>query len=82
MTQEIFPEITAAVDALQERIRLTEAEVAQMKEGIAAKKQQLRAWRKAVAAVVPEQTTRKKRAASDTDFRLITYPFDVAGRRW
>jgi hypothetical protein len=64
MTQEIFPEVKAAIDALQERITLTEAEIAQMKESIAAKKQQLKAWRKAVAAVVPQQTMRKKRAVA------------------
>ena len=62
MTQEFFPEVKAAIDALQERITLTEAEIAQMKESIASKKQQLKAWRKAVAAVVPQQATRKKKA--------------------
>jgi len=61
MTQEFFPEVKAAIDALQERITLTEAEIAQMKESIATKKQQLKSWRKAVSAVVPQQTNRKKR---------------------
>lgn len=35
-----------------------------MKESIASKKQLLKAWRKAVAAVVPQQATRKKKAAA------------------
>jgi hypothetical protein len=62
MQQEMFPEVKAAIDALQERITLTEAEIAQMKESINTKKQQLKAWRKAVAAVVPQQVTRKRKA--------------------
>ena len=64
MTQEVFPEVRAAIEALQERITLTEAEIAQMKESIAGKKQQLKSWRKAVAAVVPQQSTRKRRAVA------------------
>lgn len=43
MTQEVFPEIQAAAQALQARITLTETEIAELKESIAAKKEQLRA---------------------------------------
>ena len=46
MTQEIFPEIQAAAEALKTRIALTETEVAQMKDGIKAKRELLRSWRK------------------------------------
>ena len=50
MTQEIFPEIQAATEALKSRIALTETEVAQMKDGIKAKRELLRSRRKASAA--------------------------------
>lgn len=64
MTQEVFPEIKAAADALESRIALTEAEIAEMKESIAAKKQLLRSWRKALAAFTPKQIPKKKKASS------------------
>ena len=38
MTQEIFPEIKAATEALQTRIAITESEMAQLEETVAAKK--------------------------------------------
>jgi prefoldin subunit 5 len=64
MTQEVFPEIQAAAEALQARIALTETEIAEMKEAIAAKKEQLRSWRKAVAAFSPKRNAPKKRLAA------------------
>jgi hypothetical protein len=62
MTQEIFPEIQAATEALQARIELTETEVAQMKDGIKAKRELLRSWRKALAAFSPKRAASKTRA--------------------
>ena len=64
MTQDVFPEIQAATEALEKRISITEAEVAQMKEGLKARKEQLRSWRKALAAFNPRPATRKKRVAA------------------
>ena len=61
MPEVMFPEILAATDALERRIAATEAEVVQMKESMTAKKQLLRRWRKAVAAIAPLQTSRTKR---------------------
>jgi hypothetical protein len=61
MTQEIFPEIQAATEALKARIALTETEVAQMKDGIKAKRELLRSWRKALAAFNPKRPASKKR---------------------
>jgi hypothetical protein len=60
MTQETFPEIQAATEALQARIALTETEVAEMKESIAAKKELLRSWRKALAAFGPRRRAKEK----------------------
>ena len=62
MTQEIFPEIQAATEALKTRIALTETEVAQMKDGIKAKRELLRSWRKALSAFSPKRVAPKKRA--------------------
>jgi len=62
MTQEIFPEIQAATEALKTRIALTETEVAQMKDGIKAKRELLRSWRKALSAFSPKRAAPKKRA--------------------
>jgi septal ring factor EnvC (AmiA/AmiB activator) len=64
MTQEIFPEIQAATEALKSRIALTETEVAEMKQGIKSKRQQLRSWSKALAAFSPKRPAVKKRTAS------------------
>jgi hypothetical protein len=61
MTQEVFPEIQAATETLESRIALTEAEVAEMKDGIKTRKTQLRAWRKALAAFCPKRAAAKKR---------------------
>ena len=63
MTQEVFPEIQAATQALEQRISATEAEITQMKESIAGKKQLVRAWRKAISAVSPKPANQKKAAA-------------------
>jgi len=38
MNQETFPEIQVATEALESRISITEAEIAQMKEDIKAKR--------------------------------------------
>ena len=62
MTQELFPEIQAATEALKSRIALTESEVAQMKQGIKTKRELLRSWRKALAAFSPKRPVTKKRS--------------------
>ena len=62
MTQEMFPEIKAATEALEGRIALTEAEIAQLKEDLKAKKAQVKSWRKALAAFNPRHAVQKKRA--------------------
>jgi len=62
MTQEVFPEIQVATEALESRIAITETEVAELKEGIAGKRELLRAWRKALATVNPKRAVPKKRA--------------------
>jgi len=64
MTQETFPEIQAATQALEKRIATTEAEIAQMKEVVAGKKQLVRAWRKAVFSINPKPAGQKKKAAA------------------
>jgi hypothetical protein len=61
MTQESFPEIQAAVKALEKQITVTESEIGQMKDSITEKKKLVRAWRKAVGAVSPKTGTKKKR---------------------
>ncbi len=61
MTQEFFPEIQAAVKALEQQISVTESEIVKMKESITEKKTLVRAWRKAVAAVSPKAGSKKKR---------------------
>lgn len=62
MTQEIFPEIQAATAALEKQIALTESEIDQMKSTITDKKQLVRGWRKAIAAVSPKEVSQKKAA--------------------
>lgn len=69
MTQDTFPEIQAATQALEKRIALTEAEVAQMKEGVKARKAMLRSWRKALVAFNPKRGASKKRVADDRSER-------------
>lgn len=61
MTQEVFPEIQAAAQALEKRIELTEGEIAQMKETVAAKKQLVRGWKKAIAAFNPKPGQQRKK---------------------
>jgi hypothetical protein len=64
MTQEVFPEIQAATEALEARAALTEAEIVQLKEDIKAKKGLVKCWRKALAAISPRQASPKKKAAA------------------
>lgn len=61
MTQDLFPEIQAAVKALENQITVTELEIVKMKELISEKKKLVRAWRKAVAAVSPKAGSKKKK---------------------
>jgi len=63
MSQDIFPEIQVATEALESRIAITEAEVAEMKEGIACKRELLRSWRKALSTFNPKRAAPKKRTA-------------------
>ena len=62
MTQDLFPEIKAAVKALENQITVTESEIVKMKELISEKKKLVRVWRKAVAAVSPKAGSKKKKA--------------------
>lgn len=62
MTQELFPEVQTATAALEQRITLTEAEIAQLKESIAGKKKLVKGLKKAIAAV--NLSTKKKGAVS------------------
>jgi septal ring factor EnvC (AmiA/AmiB activator) len=57
-----FPEIEAAAHALQKRIDITETEMAQMKDEIAAQKTLVRSWKKALSAFAPQSSAKKKRA--------------------
>jgi hypothetical protein len=60
-TQQTFPEIEAAAQALEKRIAITEAEIAMMKEDMAARKRLVRSWRKALSAFAPQANVKKKR---------------------
>jgi hypothetical protein len=64
VTQTLFPEIQAAAEALESRISQTEAEIAQMKESMKAKRELVRAWRKALTAVNPRRPASRKGAAA------------------
>jgi len=64
MTQEVFPGIQAATQALEKQITVTEAEINPMKATIVTKKDLVRGWRKAIAAVTPKQEGKKKVAAA------------------
>jgi hypothetical protein len=64
MTQEVFPEIQAATQALEKQIALTETEIDQMKQTMAGKKQLVKGWRKAIAAVSPKAAGQKKKAVA------------------
>ena len=66
MNQEIFPEIQVATEALESRISITEAEIAQMKEDIKAKRAHVKSWRRALASVNPQLATKKKKRATAT----------------
>jgi len=60
MTQQIFPEIQTATEALESRIAITETEIAQMKVDIQSKRELLRSWRKALSVFNPRRVARKK----------------------
>jgi hypothetical protein len=62
--QEIFPEIQAATEALETRIRLTESEIAEMKDSLKKKKTLVRAWRKALSAFSPRPFVHRKKVAA------------------
>jgi hypothetical protein len=64
MTQTTFPEVQAAVEALESRISLTEAEITQTMEELKAKKALVKSWRKAIAAFGPRPGGQKKKAAA------------------
>ena len=64
MTQQLFPEIQAAAEALESRIAVTETEIAEMKESMKAKKELVRSWRKALGAFNPQRATQKTRATA------------------
>jgi uncharacterized small protein (DUF1192 family) len=64
MTQTTFPELQAAAEALESRIALTETEIAQMKESMKTKKEQVRSWRKALSAFTPRRAAAKKVASA------------------
>ncbi len=80
MSQDVFPEIQVATEALESRIAITEAEVAEMKEAIAGKREQLHSWRKALSTFNPKRAAPKKRAAGNQRqnrrFRIISVGLD------
>lgn len=59
-----LPEIRTATEALEARIVLTEAEVAQLKSEIKEKKSLLRSCRKAISAFGMKRAIQKKRGGS------------------
>jgi hypothetical protein len=61
LTQELFPEIQAAAEALEKRIAMTENEVEEMKGGIKMRRLLLRSWRKALSAFAPKGAQPKQR---------------------
>jgi len=61
MTQTTFPEIQAATEALEKRVALTEAEIAQLKEEVKAKKALVKSWRKALATFTQGTAGAKKK---------------------
>lgn len=65
MAQETFPEIQVATEALESRIAITESEIAQLKQGVAAKRELLRSWRKALASFNPKRVAPKKRVGGN-----------------
>jgi hypothetical protein len=71
MTQDLFPEIQAAVKALENQITVTESEIVKMKESISEKKKLVRGWRKAVAAVSPRAGSKKKESRTGSGFRIV-----------
>jgi hypothetical protein len=66
MTQEAFPEIQAATQALEKQIALTETEIDQMKQTITSKKELPSGWRKAIAAVSPKGCRSEEEGSNPT----------------
>ena len=64
MTHEVFPEVQAATEALETRVALTEAEIAQLKDQVKTKKALVKSWRKALAAFNPKPPVQRKNAAA------------------
>lgn len=64
MTEEVFPEIQSATQALETRIAITEAEVAEMKDALRTKKELLRSWRKALGTFNPKLAAKKKKSTA------------------
>ena len=64
--QAQFPEIKTAIDALESRLAITEAEIAQMNEGLKAKKGQVKSLRKALAVFTPKLALPKKKQTALT----------------
>jgi hypothetical protein len=64
MAQELFPEVEAATQALEQRITITEQEIGEMKESITQKKRLVKGWKKAIAAVRPKPAGQKSKAAA------------------
>jgi hypothetical protein len=56
MTQPVFTEIQIAVQALEKRIKTTEAEISSMREIIAANETLIRGWRSVITTLMPETT--------------------------
>jgi hypothetical protein len=62
MTQEVFPEVQAATQALEKQIALTDGDRSDETDDDG-QKQLIRGWRKAISAVNPKQPSQNKRAA-------------------
>ncbi len=64
MNQLDFPEVQAATAAMQQRITLTESEIAHLKESITEKKKFVKGLKKAIAAVNPKPAGPRKVSAA------------------
>jgi hypothetical protein len=64
MTQEAFPEIQAAAEALQVRIALTETEIAEIKESMKPRRSSFDLGEKLSAHSIQNGTRLKKRLAA------------------
>ena len=70
----MLPEIQVATEAIESRIAITEGEVAQMKEGIAAKRELLRSLRKALITLNPKRTTLKRSTKYELEPPFLRLP--------